>query len=116
MRLYYAILVVIPLQHCVEASQQLRSLFQNGQVSRRICIEYLIESQTQHSAYHLFRSDRTDRHAEFFTDGSPYRRSRLHEYHFFRICNRIPDLVDRALFSDCAYRTGNETLTAVYAL
>ena len=99
----------------LQSVQQLRALFENRQVRRRIRIEYLVKAQAQHRAYHLLRRSRSDRHAELFTDGRSDRRSRLNQDDFVRICDSFPYLVDGALFRNRAYRTGDEALTAVYA-
>ena len=99
----------------LDSLKQFRAFFQDSQIGSRIRIEYLVKSQTQHSAYHLLCRSCTDRHTEFFANGSSYRRSRLNENDLLGICDGRPYLIDGALFCNSAYRTGNEALTAVYA-
>ncbi len=71
--------------------QQFIAFFDNGEVGRKIGVEYFVKSQPAQSGNH-FSGDQTSRgHTEFFAQRGANGRSFLNDDMFGRVLQRFPD-------------------------
>ena len=98
-----------------ESAQKLGAFFHNGEVSREIGIEYLIEAETAECGNELAGNRGTDLHTEFFAEGRSYCGSRLNDDVLGGIVKSRINVCGAVLFVQCADGTSEDTLTAVDA-
>ena len=98
-----------------ESAQKLGAFFHNGEVSREIGIEHLIEAEATKCGNELAGNGGADLHTEFFAESCSYCGSRLNNNVLGRIVKSRINVCGAVLFVQCAYGTSEDTLTAVDA-
>ena len=93
--------------------QEFSSFLHDGQVSRRIHVEDLIEAQTTKGGYHLAFYVGAHRHTEAFAQLCTNRRCSTYDHMLGWICDGSPYLTGIIPFGQCAGRADCDTLSAV---
>ena len=93
--------------------EQLIAFLHNGQVGRKVGVEYLIKTQTSERSNHLAGCNCASFHSKLFTDCNTNSRSGLNDDKFIRVVDGIPNSLGVVLFIQCADWANCHTLSAV---
>ena len=99
----------------LQAFHQFMGFFHDGQVSGDVHVEYGVSPQTADGCHHLAFNIGADGHVETFTQGGTDGGGGEEYDLLLGVGDRVPDIVDLALFTQGADGAGNNTLTAADA-
>ncbi len=100
----------------VQTLEQLVALFQDGQVSSKVCVKDLVKAQAAQSGHHLSSKDAAGFRSQYFSELHPGGRRCLHYNMFLWISQGGPNLSCIVSFYNCPGRANKRTLTAGHAL